>query len=260
MDVFARFQREVRRPEPEIDLGEAALLIAEAGDPDCDAAAARQALEDFAHGVGDLTSLCRRLFVDLRFEGDTTSYYDPANSFLNRVIERRRGIPISLSVVVIEVGRRSGIELEGIGLPSHFVVRDPASGLYIDAYSARVLDEADLAALYRAANNLAASAPFPPEHRRPMGSLAMLDRMLNNLALIYRSQAQAANVEWVARLRLALPGAAPSEALELARAMAAQGRVLEAAVELENRARIAGRAGRPEDMLAAARALRARLN
>jgi len=82
--------------------------------------------------------------------------------------------------------------------------------------------------------------------------------MLKNLSLIYRSRGEPANVEWVARLRLAIPGAAAAAALELARAMAAQGRLLEAAAELEGRAEGAG--ARTPDLLVAARALRSRLN
>jgi len=151
VDVTARFTRLVALPEAEMDLGEGALLIAEAGDPLIDVERSGQALDEFSADVSDLTTLCRRLFVELGFEGDHTSYYEPENSFLNRVIERRRGIPISLAVLAIEVGRRAGVTLEGVGMPSHFVVREPSSGLYVDCYSARVLDERDLAALYRAA-------------------------------------------------------------------------------------------------------------
>ncbi len=241
-----------------MDLGEGALLIAEAGDPLIDVERSGQALDEFSADVSDLTTLCRRLFVELGFEGDHTSYYEPENSFLNRVIERRRGIPISLAVLAIEVGRRAGVTLEGVGMPSHFVVREPSSGLYVDCYSARVLDERDLAALYRAANNLAADAPFPAEHHVVQSKAEILGRMLNNLSLIYQARGEPASVEWVARLRLAIPTSAAAPALELARAMAAQGRVLEAALELEERASAAG-PGAP-DLLTAARALRSRLN
>ncbi len=256
MDVFERFARAAASPD--VDLGQAALMVAEAAEPGLDPAPSRLALDEFAVGVSDLTSLCRRLFVELGFQGDHAGYYEPDNSFLNRVIDRRKGIPISLAVLAMEVGRRAGVALEGIGMPSHFVVREPETGLYVDCYSARVLDERDLGALYRAANNLAADAPFPAEHHAAFTKPQILGRMLTNLSLIYQSRGEPANVEWVARLRLALPGAASAESLELARAMAAQGRVLEAAVELENRARTAPR--KATELLAAARALRSRLN
>lgn len=83
------------------------------------------------------------LFDEMGFRGDTIDYYNPRNSFLNDVLARRSGIPITLSVLYLVVGRRAGLELSGVGLPAHFVVRhetgDPMHRVYIDPYHRQIL-------------------------------------------------------------------------------------------------------------------------
>lgn len=121
----------VLAPEPEIDLAHAALALARVEDPELipehhlkqlDELAARSG----AAGIGDpLRSLHRLrefLFDEEAFRGNADDYYDPANSCLHRVLERKLGIPITLSLLMIEVGRRVGLRVQGIGLPGHFVV------------------------------------------------------------------------------------------------------------------------------------------
>ena len=81
------------------------------------------------------------LFGSEGFRGNDADYYDPDNPMLDRVLDRRRGIPITLSVVLIEVGRRLGVAFTGIGAPGHFIVRDERSGVYLDPFNGgRVLD------------------------------------------------------------------------------------------------------------------------
>src|SRR5947199_5358667 len=70
-----------------------------------------------------VTGLCRYLFHDMGFRGNVQSYYDPRNSYLNEVLERRTGIPITLSVVAMAIGSRAGMEMAGVGLPGHFIVK-----------------------------------------------------------------------------------------------------------------------------------------
>ena len=72
-------------------------------------------------------AVVRHLFGTIGLHGDRETYYDPANSLLHRVLDRRRGIPITLSIVTIEVGRRVGLDLVGVGMPGHFLVGDPTS-------------------------------------------------------------------------------------------------------------------------------------
>ena len=258
MDVFQRFAELVQRPESEIDLARGALLIAAAPEPGLDPDPFLAMLDEFALGVADLVSLCRRLFVDLGFKGDSRTYHSPVNSFLHRVLERRQGIPITLSVVTLEVARRAGLHLEPIGMPGHFLVRDPGTGFYIDSFGAAVLDDEGCEALFRDVSGSGPEVAFGPEMRPLVGTREILARVLLNLAHTYRVNAEPSNLEWVMRMRLLIPGVAPDEAIELARAVAAQGRVLEAAAELEERAQLAPELAK--EFLPAARAMRAQLN
>jgi regulator of sirC expression with transglutaminase-like and TPR domain len=258
VEFLQRFAELMQKPEPDVDLAWGALLIAAAAEPDLDPNPPLAMLDEFAQGIGDLVGLCRRLFVELGFQGDSLTYHSPVNSFLHRVLERRRGIPITLSVVTLEVARRAGLNLEPIGMPAHFLVRDPGSGLYIDSFGAAVLDEEGCEALFRDVSGSGSEVAFGPEMRPVVGSREILARMLLNLARTYRMNAEPGNLEWVMRMRLLIPGVGQEEAIELARAVAAQGRALEAAAELEERARLTPGLG--EAFLPAARALRAQLN
>ena len=129
------FREMVERPEKEVDLASAALVIALDEYPTLDIqkylreidamASVIRSEMDFSVGSGldAIRKLSRFLFQVKGFRGNTDDYYDPRNSYLNEVLERRLGIPISLSLVFIEVGKRAGLELEGVGMPGHFVVK-----------------------------------------------------------------------------------------------------------------------------------------
>ncbi|HEX6738636.1 MAG TPA: tetratricopeptide repeat protein [Vicinamibacteria bacterium] len=134
----SRFAELMARPDAVVDLGEGALLIAAAEYPDLDTAAYLAQLDELGRqargrlqGVETASAvdrLCRFLVDEAGFRGNTDDYYDPRNSFLNDVLDRRLGIPITLSAVFIEVGRRAGLAVEGVGLPGHFIVRVQDSG------------------------------------------------------------------------------------------------------------------------------------
>lgn len=196
-----------------------------------------------------------RLFGERGFAGNVEDYYDPDNSFLHRVLARRTGIPISLAVVMIEVGRRADVTLEGVGMPGHFLVRVPASGVVLDPFDGgRTLDDAALEELFRAVTGAGSEVPFGPHLLPAVTTHGILSRMLANLAGIYRTRGAGADLEWVLRMRLALPTADEATVVELGEALASRGRYREGAQEVE--ARAAG----DERLLAAARTLRARLN
>jgi len=142
--VFARL---VSRPEPAIDLAEAAFLIAKEEYPDLDIAQYLSHLDAMAAdvrsrpgGVEDplrlFTGLGDYLFREQGFRGNTEDYYDPRNSFLNEVLDRRTGIPITLSAVYMEVGRRLGLRLHGVGMPGHFLVKyvGPNEEIIVDPF------------------------------------------------------------------------------------------------------------------------------
>jgi len=131
--------------------------------------------------------------VELGFRGNQEEYYDPLNSFLHMVIERRLGNPITLSVLGIEVGRRAGLPLSGIGLPGHFLLRDDGGGGFYDPFNGwERIDPA--------------SVDLGLELLPAQSKVQMLARMLGNLVRIYQERGDRVNLEWVLRLRLALPG------------------------------------------------------
>jgi regulator of sirC expression with transglutaminase-like and TPR domain len=128
------------------------------------------------------------VYDELGFKGDEETYYDARNSYLNEVIDRRAGIPITLAVVLLALGRRAGVALEGIGFPGHFLVRlGGPSGVYLDPFfRARVLSPDALERLAKRA--LGNEARVAPEHLAPVGPAAMVVRMLTNLKAIYESR------------------------------------------------------------------------
>jgi regulator of sirC expression with transglutaminase-like and TPR domain len=139
-----------------------------------------------ANTVEQVQALSRFLFEHQGFAGNQSSYGDPRNSFLNEVLERKLGIPISLSVVYIEVGRRAGLKLEGVSFPGHFLVKatDQRGELIIDPFNeGTILDLEQLRALL----NRVYGQPVElhPAMLRAASSRQILSRMLRNLKNIY---------------------------------------------------------------------------
>jgi regulator of sirC expression with transglutaminase-like and TPR domain len=246
-----------RGPGPDLDLG--ALAIAAGADPDLDADRWLRELDRLATGVDSLETLIRRLFVDEGFAGNGARYYDPRNSLLDHVLDRRLGIPITLSIVCIEVGRRAGVPLEGVGMPGHFLVRPLAADHFIDAFDGgRMIDVAACEVLFRASTQAGPDVRFGPHLLMGTPRRTILARILENLRVTYRALGSPGDLEWVLRMRLALPGTGVDELVELGRALGQQGRFLDGARFLDSQV-----AQWPEhaDLLTyAARSLRARLN
>jgi regulator of sirC expression with transglutaminase-like and TPR domain len=255
MNPTEAFTRLVRQPEPDVALDESALLIA-AHDHDVDIPANLAALDDLARDApDDAAGLARHLFGDGGFTGNEVDYGDPRNSYLDEVLRRRLGLPITLSVLLLEVGRRRGISLHGVGMPGHFLVGDGA-GRYLDPFhQGAVLDEAQCRAL---SERLRPGAPWHRSYLDPVGPRAILVRMLANLVhtLVERSPADAV---WALRLRLAVPGVAPGERRETAALLGTLGRFGEAASALDDLADDLDEAGAARAREEAAR-LRARAN
>ena len=258
MDPTTRFSELVQGPEDELALDEAALLIAAHGQPGLDVDAELAVIDGVAAGVSERTidGWRRHLFVELAFSGNVKRYYDPANSFLNEVVRRRRGLPITLSVLGMEVGRRVGLRFEGIGMPGHFLLRHGRDA-YVDPFDGgRPLDREGCVERFRAVNG--AQAPFHPSYLDPVGPRAILGRILNNLKSVYTARGDVNALSWVFRLRMALPGASPLEGREWARVLGATGRFVEAAEELEALAHLLPE--EEEALLSEAFTFRARLN
>jgi regulator of sirC expression with transglutaminase-like and TPR domain len=260
MEAVARFVELVDRPSEEVDLARAALAFAAVADPRLDRDVWLEELDRLAAGVDNFEALRRRLFVERGFAGAVDDYYNPDNSLLHRVLQHRRGIPISLSVVAIEVGRRAGVAVQGIGMPGHFLIRSPESGRFCDPFHrGALLDETDCQTRFRQATGAGEEVPFGPEALPVVDAHHILARMLANLAHIYRAQGRTGDLEWVLRCQRAIPPVRAQAALRLGEVMAAQGRFTEGAREIEATAERVDAAER-EPLGHAARALRARLN
>ncbi len=222
-----------RGPGPELDVG--ALAIAAGADPELDAAVSLRELDRLAESVDSLETLIHRLFAEEGFAGNTTRYYDPRNSLLNHVIDRRLGIPITLSVVCIEVGRRAGVSLEGVSMPGHFLVRPLATDHYLDAFhGGSLLDLAGCEALFRASTRAGPNVRFGRHLLTSSPRRAIFARILENLRVVYRGLGRPADLEWVLRMRLALPGAGAQELVELGHTLGRQGRFRDGATFLES--------------------------
>ncbi len=180
-----------------IPLARGALLIAQEEYPQLDldgymdkiAALAREA--ELVVQVGNDTIekiqlLSHFLFEQKGFEGNREEYADPRNSFLNEVIDRRRGIPITLSVLYLEVGRRLGLNLYGVGFPTHFLVKavDERGELIIDPfYDGAILTLEEIRA--RLTQVYGQPVEVSPAHLKPVGARHILVRMLRNLKAVY---------------------------------------------------------------------------
>jgi regulator of sirC expression with transglutaminase-like and TPR domain len=257
LDVTERFTELMARPEPEIALDEAALLVAAHAHPDLDVDARLAQLDLLAaravgYSAGELSTM---LFVSEGFRGNESDYGDPRNSFLDDVLDRHLGIPITLSVVMLEVGRRCGLQLHGVGMPGHFLVGGGPGEWFDPFHDGARLDLTACAALF--AQHHTASR-FRPQFLMPVGPRAILQRMLGNLQHTYLQRDPRA-VVWVVRLRLRVPGITLSQRGDLAGLLGRLGQFAEAARELDVLAELLpGEGG--EQAAAAAASLRARAN
>jgi regulator of sirC expression with transglutaminase-like and TPR domain len=216
MDLDAALSRLAKNPSTSLDVAELALLIARDEFPSLKVASYLGRLDEMADQVrlnlrGSLEDrvggLCRFLFDELRFRGNVKHYYDPANSYLNRVLIRRVGIPITLSVVAMAVGTRAGLEVHGVGLPGHFVakaVEGDDEVLFDPFHGGQLLTPCDCEQLVQQVTG----EPFAatPESLRPTPPGLLLQRLLMNLKGAYIREGdfeRAARV--IGRLRQLVP-------------------------------------------------------
>jgi regulator of sirC expression with transglutaminase-like and TPR domain len=257
VELTERFADVVAR-EP-LPLDEAVTLIGAHADPSCDVDGTLRRLDRIAADVpgAGTDAVLDTVFGTLGFTGDQRDYHDPRNSFLHEVLERRRGIPVTLSIVLIEVARRVGVTIHGIGTPAHFLSMVPGDPpRYVDAFAGgRVLDRAELDGLFAA---LAPGVDLDP-HLVPLTGTEIVRRVLGNLLAIHRRTSDRDALLWSTQLRTLVPGSSPDDQRTFGGALAACGDFVRAAKVLESLAD-RGDAPDPERTLAEARQLRARLN
>lgn len=204
-DPTSRFARLVSGRDEALPLGEACLLVSAHAQPGLDVEGALGELDRMAEGVDSFTAWHARLFSELGFAGDAEDYHAPQNSLLGRVLERRRGMPITLAVVGIEVARRAGVPLVGIGMPGHFLLRhteEPA--WFVDAFAGgELLDAAGCEALFRKIAE--AGVRFRPDYLQPVTDRQIVARILANLRYTYAAADDRANLGWLLRLQLLMP-------------------------------------------------------
>ena len=194
-----RLEQELRTlaagSDDRLDLETGALLISRYAYPDLDVGVYRRKLDEMSNEVRDrlgrrvsgeeaVKTLNRYLFTEQGFRGNTRNYYEAENSYLNRVIDRRTGIPISLSVVYLLIGQRIGLPLVGIGMPGHFLVKFDSDRykMFIDCFNAgALLSEKDCARFL-----MQAGYGFEERYLQRSPTPAILARMLKNLVSIYQ--------------------------------------------------------------------------
>lgn len=196
-DPYREFRQAADRPEDQIDLGRAALTIALPEYPTLEVSAYLGRVNDLALEVAErggidadvfrlIAALNFVLFARHGFRGNRDDYYDPKNSFLNQVLERKSGIPITLSVLYMEVAERVGLIVNGVGFPGHFMVKVQADGndIIIDPFNSGDIKTAeDLAAMLQ--QIYGGKVNLRSEFLAPVAKKQILTRMLTNLKAIY---------------------------------------------------------------------------
>ncbi len=198
--MHERLAKIAKVSEQELNLAEAALLIAMDEYPGLDVDAYLRQIDELATAVQQrlpaqagledtLVTLNQFLFVEQGFSGDTENFDDPRNSFLNEVLDRKRGIPITLSIIYMEVGRRLGLSLKGVSFPGHFLVKFSTreGEVVLDPFSGgSLMSKEDLEEMLEEAYGAADAVHAPLEHLlTATGKKEILVRMLRNLKGAY---------------------------------------------------------------------------
>lgn len=239
------FIREVNRSPDELDLARAALLVAREEYPQLPVERYLSHLDQLAEEVKDrldgetasplvLQELRATLYERNRFRGNREAYYDPRNSFLSDVLDRRMGIPLTLGIIMLEVGWRLDLPLEGVNFPGHFLVRHRGEGLNLlvdpfDQGKVRFEDQAQ-ELLDRVYGGM---VKVREEFLRPASRRDMLVRLLTNLKGVYVNVHDHRRALAVVERILIIHPTAPAEIRDRGTLLARMGRTEEALEQLE---------------------------
>ena len=220
-DPVLEFAHYLKRAEEEISLDEAALLLARTEYPTLDIAhrlaqldslAARAECDPAEPPRSNIAGLNRLLFDEESFVGNEEEYDDPRNSFLNDVLDRKKGIPITLSLVYQEIARRRGLPVVGVGFPGHFLVKycDRSGDILLDPYHrGTVLNRQDCEEKLK--KQFGQEAELRPEHLAASTTRQTLGRMLNNLKGSYFRRKDFRKVLMMIEMGLAIDPASRQE-------------------------------------------------
>jgi regulator of sirC expression with transglutaminase-like and TPR domain len=204
---FEHFTELVGGPPKDLMLDEVSLVMSSVLQPRLDVIEWLSVLDEFAASCPTPTreGVIAHVIGELGFVGDRRSYGDWRNSCLDFVIASRRGIPISLSVVVIEVARRVGVELHGIGMPAHFLIGDPLDSEWLcdPFHGGRILDIAEARELLNSLSH--GQIPWHPQHLNPVPTRLVVARMLNNLKAAFTQRKDLVRLGLVMQMRIAMP-------------------------------------------------------
>lgn len=199
---WQKFATEVNNNNQNINLAKASLYYAQAEYPNLEIHQYLSIIEQMAQEIASnlpqeryplqvIKTINNYLFNTLKFQGDRDNYYNPENSYLNRVIERRKGIPITLAVIYLEIAKRLNFPMVGIGMPGHFLIRPDFedAGIFVDVFNQGEIlftqdCEAKLSELYQQ------TVKLERHFLKPVNNHQILARMLNNLKQIYLHERQ----------------------------------------------------------------------
>jgi regulator of sirC expression with transglutaminase-like and TPR domain len=196
------------------DLETGLFLLAQTRYPDLDAEPYKNRIQGMSQDLRSRTlpekprqavqAVNHYLYTELGFQGNTGDYYDPENSFINRVLDKKTGIPITLSAVYLAVTKPLGLPLAGVGMPGHFILKwNPGNvedTFFVDPFhKGRILNQNDCVAFL-----IQSGYGFSPGYLEPVNSRRILSRMCNNLASIYRHRDETERAERYARFALDL--------------------------------------------------------
>jgi len=212
--------QELQKPEAQIDLAKAACYLAQEEYPNLDIAAQLAILDDMAEVLREqlpeapyplkiIRTLNHVMFDQFGFRGNDKNYYDPRNSFLNEVLTRRTGIPITLSLVYLELAKRINFPMVGVGMPGHFLIRPMVDemDIFVDPFhGGEVLFTQDCNDRFK--QMFGDGARLNIQHLEPISARAFLVRMLTNLKMIYLQQRNVARaIDTIERILLINPEA-----------------------------------------------------